>query len=40
MGGAFGTTAQGVTSVTELIVETAGPVSIDFTWAQEQPYFP
>jgi hypothetical protein len=40
MGGAFVTTSQGTISVTELIVETTGPLVTDFTWAQEQPYFP
>ncbi len=40
MGGAWGTTPQGATSVTELIVGTRGPVITDFRWAQEQPYFP
>jgi len=40
MGGAFGTTVQGATGVTELIVETAGPIDVDFTWAMEQVYLP
>jgi hypothetical protein len=40
MGGAFGTTVQGATGVTELIVETPGPIDVDFTWAMEQPYLP
>lgn len=40
MGGAFGTNAQGTTGVTELIVETRGPIFVDFTWATEQAYLP
>jgi len=40
MGGAFGTTVQGATGVTELIVETTGPIDVDFTWAMEQVYLP
>jgi len=39
MGGAFVTTSEGTISVTELIVETTGPLTTDFTWAQEEPYF-
>jgi len=40
MGGAWGTTARGNTSVTELIVATEVPQGADFTWAQEQTYLP
>jgi hypothetical protein len=38
MGGAIGTTVEGASGITELIVETAGPVYVDFTWAMELPY--
>ena len=40
MGAAWGTTAQGATSVGELLVTTTGPVIIDFSWADEQAYLP
>jgi hypothetical protein len=40
MGGAFGTTAVGTTGVAELIVETAGPILVNFTWEGEKPFLP
>jgi hypothetical protein len=38
MGGAWGTTASGATSVAQLIVVTGGDPTADFRWAQEQAY--
>jgi len=38
MGAAGGMTAQGVASLSELIVDTQGSPTLDFTWAQEEPY--
>jgi hypothetical protein len=40
MGGAFGTTVEGTTGVSELIVETSGPVLVTFTWEEEQSFVP
>ena len=40
MGGAFGMSAQGKTGVTELIVETTGPILVNFTWEGERSYLP
>jgi hypothetical protein len=40
VGIAWGSTAQGNTSVAELIAETTGTVIVNFTWAQEQPSIP
>ena len=40
MGGAWGTTPRGTTSVTELIVATQVPQGADFTWAGELTYLP
>ncbi len=40
MGGAFGITVAGTTGVSELIVETTGPVLVSFTWEEEEPFLP
>jgi hypothetical protein len=40
MGAGWSTTTNGTWSVTELIVDTRGSPSSDFTWAQEQPDVP
>jgi len=40
MGAGWSSTVQGMTSTTELIVDTRGTPSSDFTWAQEQPFLP
>jgi hypothetical protein len=37
-GTAMGTSAQGTTSITEILVDSQGSPALDFTWAQEQPY--
>ena len=39
-GVAWGSTAQGTTSVAELIAETTGTLIVNFTWAQEQLSIP